>query len=105
MHTNPSLLAGHTFHKLERCKVVAQHESDHIPVSHLFTEMPVCTRLDVNDLTLVSTFKLPHIHELAVEFGDLKCNMIWEKQIALNTSLSGLKLLHMKDWHFHGNLD
>jgi hypothetical protein len=54
---------------------------------------------------LLSTFKLPRIHELAVEFTDLKDNMIWEKQIAVNTNLSGLKLLHMTGWHFHGNLD
>jgi hypothetical protein len=102
---NPSFLAGHTFHKLEGCRVVTRHESDEIPDHGLFTEMPVCTKLDINDLTFLSTFKLPHIQELGVEFRDLKCNPIWEKQIAVNTNLSGLKLLHLKRWHFHGNLD
>jgi hypothetical protein len=102
---DPSFLAGHTFHKLEGCMVVTEYESDDIPGHGLFTEMPVCTKLDINDLTFLSTFKLPHIHELGVEFGDLKCNTTWEKQIAVNTNLSGLKLLHLKRWHFHGNLD
>ena len=103
--TGPSFLAGHTFHQLERCRVVTWDEVEHTPDNGLFTEMPVCTRLVTDSLTLLSTFKLPRIHELAVEFRDLKSNMIWEKQIAVSTNLSGLKLLHMAGWHFHGNLD
>ena len=104
-NTNASFLAGHTFHKLERCRVVTQCKSDEIPGHGLFTEMPVCTRLNINDLILLSTFKLPHIQELAVEFRNLKCSTIWEKQIAVNANLSGLKLLHMRSQHFHGKLD
>ena len=103
--TNPSFLGGHTFHKLEKCRVVTPHESDNIQGYGLFTEMPVCTRLDIDDLTLLSTFKLPHIHELAVEFRELNFNMVWEKQIVVNTNLSGLKLLHMRVRRFLGNLD
>jgi hypothetical protein len=101
----PSFLAGHTFHKLQKCRVVTWHEPDYITGHSLFTEMPVCTRVDIDDLTLLSTFKLPHIRSLSVKFEGLKCNRIWKKRIAVNTNLSELKLLHLKDWHFHGNLD
>ena len=104
-YTNPSFLAGHTFPKLERCRVKTRYRFSDIPGYGLFTEMPVCTRLVIDDLTLLSTFKLPHIHELAVEFTDLKSNMMWDKQITVNTNLSGLKLLHITGWNFHGKLD
>ena len=30
--------------------------------------------------------------------------MIWEKRIAVNANLSGLTLLHMKEWSFDGDL-
>jgi hypothetical protein len=104
-YINPSFLAGHIFHKLQKCSVVTGYEPDDIPGHSLFTEMPVCTRLDIDDLTLLSTFKLPRIRSLSVEFSGLKCNTIWERQIAVHTNLSGLKRLHLKRWHFHGNLD
>ena len=76
---------------------------DDLPGHGLFTEMPVCTRLDIDHLILLSTFRLPLIQELAVEFVDMKDNIIWEKQIAVNTNLSGLKLLHIMCRHVHAN--
>jgi hypothetical protein len=105
VNVNPSFLAGHTFHKLQKCRVVTGYEPDYITGHRLFTEMPVCTRLYIDDLTLLSTFKLPRIRSLSVKFEGLKCNTIWKKQIAVNTNLSGLKLLHLRNWHVHGNLD
>ena len=46
---HPSLLAGQTFHRLERCQMGLGHNHHHLNQG-LFTEMPVCTRLDVEDL-------------------------------------------------------
>jgi hypothetical protein len=104
-NVNPSFLAGHTFHELQKCRVVTGYQPDYITGHSLFTEMPVCTRLDIDDLTLLSTFKLPRIRSLSVKFRGRKCNRIWKKQIAVNTNLSGLRLLHLRNWHVHGNLD
>ena len=95
-NTNPSFLAGHTFHKLERCRVMGSSKLYHIPSQSLFTEMPVCTRLDMDDPVLLATFKLPQLRELALDFSDSEQGMIWEKHISVNANLSGLKLLHMK---------
>jgi len=102
---NPSFLAGHTFHNLERCRVVKSPESFYSSPS-LFTEteMPVCTRVDIDDPYLLATFKLPQIHELALDFSHPECSMIWEKRIAVNANLSELILLHMKGWPFDGDL-
>jgi len=104
-YANPSFLAGHTFHKLERCKVMDLY--DPFPSSpSLFTEteMPICTRVDINDPYLLATFKLPQIHDLALDFSHPECSTIWEKHIAVNANLSGLSLLHMKKWPLNGDL-
>jgi len=106
--TNPSFLTGYTFHKLERCRVGGSHKHrfDPPPTPSLFTmtEMPLCTRVDIDDPHLLATFKLPQIHELALDFSRQDCNRIWEKHIAVNTNLSGLTLLHMKKWPLDGDL-
>ena len=95
-NTNPSFLAGHTFHRLERCRVVGPSKLDRIPSQGLFTEMPVCTRLDMDDPVLLATFKLPQIRELALDFSGSERGMIWERHISVNANLSGLKLLHIR---------
>jgi len=102
---NPSFLDGHTFHNLERCRVVKSPDS-FLPSPSLFTEteMPACTRVDINDTNLLATFKLPQIHELALDFSHPECSTIWEKRIAVNANLSELNLLHMKGWPFDGDL-
>ena len=64
----------------------------------------VCTRVDIDDPWVLATFKLPQIHELASDFSDRNCRMIWEKHIAVNANLSGLNLLHLKNWPYHGDL-
>jgi len=102
---NPSFLIGHTFHKLERCRVVKSPYS-RIASPSLFTEkeMPLCTRIDIDDPHLLATFKLPQIRELALDFTHPNCSTIWEKHTAMNVNLSGLTLLHMKKWPFDGDL-
>ena len=103
--TDPSFLVGHTFHKLERCKVVGSPGSfGASPSPSTETEMPVCTRINIDDPYLLATFKLPQVHELALGFSDPKCSIIWQKHIAVNANLSGLTLLHMKKWPFDGDL-
>ncbi len=103
---NPSFLAGHTFHKLERCRLLKEGRLQHIPSAHKLTEtvMPICTRVDIDDPWVLAAFKLPQIHELALDFSDLNCSIIWEKRIAVNANLSGLNLLHMKNWPRNGDL-
>ena len=96
MDVNPSFLAGHTFHRLKRCRVMGSLRLDYIPSQKLFTEMPVCTRLDIGDPTLLATFILPQIHKLGLDFSVLECGMIWENNILVNSNLSGLKLLHIR---------
>jgi len=97
---NPSFMIGHTFHKLERCRL----ESSHLLIAPLSmcteTEMPLCTRMDINDPHLLATFKLPQINELALDFSYRDCSTIWENHIAVNINLSGLTLLHMTRWPF-----
>jgi len=102
---NLSFLAGHTFHKLERCRVMKLcNPYGASPTLFTETKMPVCTRIDVNDPYLLATFKLPQVHKLAMGCSDPKFSMIWEKLIAVNANLSGLTLLHMKEWPFDGDL-
>jgi hypothetical protein len=93
---HPSYLAGQTFHKLERCRVGVgvRYLSE-----GLFTEMPVCTRLDVKNISLLATFKLPLICELDVAFDHPESHLIWDKDITVNANLSGLRLLHVHDLH------
>ena len=59
------------------------------------THMPVCTTLDIDDLTLLATFKLPQICELCASFDHPEFSVIWETCIAVNVDLSGLELLHV----------
>ena len=96
--THPSFIAGRTFHRLDRCRISI---SEGVPrLSHnQVTQMPVCTRLDVYDLTLLATLKLPQIRELGLSFDHPEFNMIWEKFIAVNVNLSRLELLHVYGWH------
>jgi len=99
-----SFLTGHTFHKLERCRAVKSPHQIRSPSPFTETEMPLCTRIDIDDLHVLATFKLPQIHELAFDFSDRDCSTIWEKRIAVNANLSGLTLLHMKKWPSDGDL-
>ena len=92
-----SFFTGQTFHRLERCKILSSQE-DHSLVLGLPTEMPVCTRLDAEDLTLLATLKLPQIRELGVSFDHPESNLIWGKDISVNANLSGLELLHVHHW-------
>jgi hypothetical protein len=102
---NPSFLSGHTFHKLERCRVVKPYYSfGASPSLFTGTEMPLCTRIDIDGPDLLATFKLPQVHELAFDFAGPDCSTIWEKKIAVNANLSGLTLLHMKKWPADGDL-
>ena len=105
-YDNLSFLAGHTFHKLERCRLLKHCPLKHSPSYRMLTEigMPVCTRVDIDDPWVLATFKLPQIHELAFGFSDQDCSVIWEKHIAVNANLSGLNLLHMKYWPYNGDL-
>ena len=94
-----SFIAGQTFHKLERYREI---NDDRIEGNtSLLTEMPVCTRLVVA-LSRLASLKLPQICELGVfifdaEPGDEEPNCVWENHVAVNSNLSGLKLLHFYD--------
>jgi len=68
------------------------------------TQMPVCTRLDVDDLTLLATFQIPQICELGASFDHPEFYMIWEMSIAVNVNLSGLELLHVHGWYQQADL-
>jgi hypothetical protein len=102
-HINPSFLVGHIFHKLERCRMVNSHYHSGASPS-LFTEMPVCTRVDIDDPHLLASFRLPQIHELALDYSSRDHSIIWEKQISVNANLSGLTLLHIKGLLSYENL-
>ena len=65
-----------------------------IPGERPLTEMPVCTRLVVW-LCKLATLKLPQVRELCL-FIDAHDDHVWEKHIAVNANLSGLKLLHLR---------
>ena len=99
-------LCGHTFHKLERCRLLKVGWPTHSPHKRMSTEigMPVCTRVDIDDSWMLAAFKLPQIRELASDFSHPYCSVIWDKQIAVNANLSGLNLLHMKNWPSSGDL-
>ena len=94
---HPSFLVGRAFHKLERCRVWSLQESHNLNLE-IPTEMPVCTVLDVEDLTLFATLNLPQICELGVCFDRPDSNLIWEEHIVKNAKLSGLELLHVHRW-------
>ena len=88
-----SLLAGQIFHKLERY-METSNDNAHDLRQGMLTEMPVCTRLVV-ELSRLAGFKLPEICELSVCLDADEPNDIWERHVAVNTNLSGLKLLHL----------
>jgi len=100
---HPSFLAGQTFHKLERGRMSLHGEGPN-PSHVQVTQMPVCTRLDIDDLTLLATFKLPQICELGASFDHPEFSMIWETRIAVNVNLSGLELLHVYGWYQQADL-
>jgi len=95
---HPSFLAGQTFCKLERARMSLCGEGPKLGHARV-TQMPVCTRLDVDDLTLLATFDLPQIRELGASFDHPEFNMIWEEHVAVNVNLSGLRLLHVHEWY------
>ena len=103
---NPLILAGHTLHKLERCRLLKESWPAHRPSERMLTEtgMPVCTRVDIDDPLVLAAFQLPQIHELALDFSYRNCSVLWEKHIAVNANLSGLNLLHMKNLPSDGDL-
>ena len=87
-----SFFAGRAFHKLERF-MGGPFNDEPSPEHGPLTEMPVCTKLAVQ-LSTLATLKLPQIRELLVYHIDQHYD-IWEKHIAVNANLSGLKLLHV----------
>ena len=76
------------------------------PSRRMSTEigMPVCTRVDIDDPWVLAAFKLPQIHQLALDFLYQNCSVVWEKHITVNANLSRLNLLHMKNWSNDGDL-
>jgi len=87
-------LAGQTFHKLERYQENFVSGVDE-PRQDQLTEMPVCTRL-VTSLSRLATLKLPQVRELEVLVDqEEEPDYLWEKYVAVNTRLSGLKLLSL----------
>ena len=91
-----SSLAGQTLHSLERYWE-NETRGRHNLAQGLLTEMPVCTRV-VAGLSSLATFKLPRISELCIRFNHLEPNVIWEKHVAVNVNLSGLRLMHVLGW-------
>ena len=98
-----SFLAGQIFHKLNRCKMTLCGEGPDLSKDQV-THMPVCTRLDVDGLTLLATLKLPQICELGASFDHPEFSMIWERHIAVNANLLGLELLHVYGWNQQADL-
>ena len=103
---NPSFLAGHTFHRLERCRLLNVHWLDNSPIKHMSTKaaMPVCTRVDVDNPWVLAGLNLPQIHELALDFSLSYWSVLWERRITANADLRGLNLIHLKHWGFDGDL-
>jgi len=89
-----SPLASQTFHQLEKYQETDASDVDE-PRQDQLTEMPVCTRL-VTSLSRLATLKLPQVRELEVTVHDeQETDYLWEKYVAVNTQLSGLKLLSL----------
>jgi hypothetical protein len=100
---HPSFLARQTFHKLEMCRMFLHGEG--AKLSHAqATQMPVCTRLDVDDLTLLATFKIPQIRELGVSFDHPDFKIVWDKHISVNANLTALEFLHVCGQHQQADL-
>ena len=98
-----SSLAGQTLHSLEGYEEYGTHDRHNLDHG-LLTEMPVCTRV-VAALCSLATFKLPRIRELCIWFEHLEPNVIWEKHVAVNVNLSGLRLMHVWSWYPYPNMD
>jgi len=89
-----SPLASQTFHRLERYEEGLIQEMDE-PRSDRLVEMPVCTRL-VTTLSRLATLRLPQVLELEVYVANVEePDYLWEKHVAVNARLSGLKLLNL----------
>jgi len=87
-----SPLASQTFHKLEKYQEGDAFDVDE-PRQDRLTEMPVCTRL-VTSLSRLAILKLPQVRELEVLVGnEEEPDYLWEKYVAVNAQISGLKLL------------
>jgi len=94
VHTSRlSPLASQTFHKLERYQEEYASDVDE-PRQDWLTEMPVCTRL-ITSLSRLATLKLPQVRELEVLVDAEGPDYLWEKYVAVNAQLSGLKLLNL----------
>ena len=89
-----SFFVGQTFHKLERYVEDSIYSED-ISVQGPLTEMPICTRL-VAPLHRLATLKLPQICELGLYINADDHYHIWEKHVAVNANLSGVKLLDLR---------
>ena len=98
-----SFFASQTFYKLERCRICFYGEDPELSHDQV-THMPVCTGLDVDDLTMLATLMLPQICELGASFDHPEFNMIWETHVAMNTNLSGLELLYVYGWYQQADL-
>lgn len=97
------ILAGQTFHKLETfCEY--QLRDQHNLSWSLLTQMPFCTRV-VAELPRLATVKLPQICELTVCLDHSEYDVIWERRVAVNANLSGLKFLHVNSWSSSANID
>jgi len=93
-----SPLASQTFHRLERYQEGDACDMDE-PRWDGLTEMPLCTRL-VTSLSRLATLKLPQVCELEVFVDDDEGpDYLWEKHVAVNARLSGLKLLSLSVTH------
>ena len=98
---DPQFWIGHTFPKLERCRV---HLWDLSVIGHLLglIDMPVCTRVELNDPCLLSIFKFRHISELTL--GQPHDSINWVDLLVENGDLPRLNLLHLSDWSFDAEL-
>ena len=98
-----SLLASPTVRKPGSCREFPVPDRRSPSQSHLI-EMPFCTSL-VLTLSRLATLKLPRISKLSVWIDHQDPNTIWEKRIAVNANLSGLRLLHVGGWNSSTKMD
>ena len=98
---DPRFWIGHTFPKLERCRVHLWDLWQTGPLSGLI-DMPVCTRVELNDPWLLKFFKFRHICELTL--GQPRKYINWTDHFVENGDLSRLNLLHLSDWPIDAEL-
>jgi len=100
-----SPLASRTFHRLETYHELIACDMDK-PRQGRLTEMPLCTTL-ATPLSRLATLKLPQVRELEVFVGDEEePDYLWEKHVAVNARLSGLKLLSLsRNWGTHSSFN